>query len=439
MKRSKKMILLLGMLAVCIGGYALINQMNQTESVTEEQGTFPLAEVTLDTLASMEWTSGEGTLRFIRKDGQWVKADDAAFPAKQDELDSLAENIIGLTAARELTDVQSLDDYGLEAPAFSLTFETTAGETITYAMGDATPFEDGYYLSMTGRDAIYTVTDSLADAFEKTVTELAQMEEMPEVETVTRITVGRSALEAGALDVELHEDGLWYMAGSAEALDSEDVEDLIDAITGLDWKTLAATHAQESDLIAYQLDDSAARVTLYDGEDEVFALLLGGEDESGSRYARLPESAMVYTLEADDVNTVLDANIETLWQKYPVTAAYEDLAGATFTFASGTVSIERAQEDEAQAEETADAEEADPDEELWKLVTDLRASSRTENLAGGEAVLIIRYETVSGQEKTVEVYDYDADSYIAPITDDAAMLIDAEDVDKLIRNLKQRL
>ena len=92
MKRSLKSIILLCVLAVCVGGYLLISsQTNQaTTAATENKESVALAEHTADEVTALSWTTGDGTLRFTKSDAGWRYDGDSAFPANESTLDSLA-------------------------------------------------------------------------------------------------------------------------------------------------------------------------------------------------------------------------------------------------------------------------------------------------------------------------------------------------------------
>lgn len=185
LKRSMKTVILLGVLALFIGGYYLVSSLTQTQSVTEEEGAFALSDISLDTLAGMSWTRDETEYHFVQnEEGLWEKSDDAAFPVNQEALEALAEDLTGLEATRRLENVGELADYGLEEPVFSLTAQLSDGSSLTYAMGDETAFADGYYMSVSNEEGVlYIVEDSLDDLFSDNLTALAQLEEIPEAES----------------------------------------------------------------------------------------------------------------------------------------------------------------------------------------------------------------------------------------------------------------
>lgn len=420
MRRGKKMIVLLGLLCVLLGGYVWLGGQEQEDGVSEQEGVFPLWQEDAD-VASLSWTQDGETFTFIKGENVWQRQGDADFPVNQTALANLADTIAGLSATTELTDVSQPADYGLDEPAFSVSAADADGQTVTFDMGDATPFEDGYYVRVTGRDAVYVIEESLADAFDKSLAQLATMEEMPAVLQATRLTVGDT------LDVTYDEEmDAWRDTATGEALDGDAVKSLVSVATDLAWSELITTDATDEELAEWKLDDAqAVAVTLYSGDVAERTVLLGDKNAETDRYARLPDSRMVYTFYADDADDLLEASIDTLWQKQPVTMTAEELGEAAFTWEGG------------QAVLTAADSESTTAQSVMEQLGAIEGTARVALEEPGETVLTVQLTDGEGVAQTLSFHAYDVDSYLLPITDAHGMLVPAQDVDKLIRMLKQ--
>ena len=476
MKRSMKTVILLGVLALFIGGYYLVSSLTQTQSVTEEEGAFALSDISLDTLAGMSWTRDETEYHFVQnEEGLWEKSDDAAFPVNQEALEALAEDLTGLEATRRLENVGELADYGLEEPVFSLTAQLSDGSSLTYAMGDETAFADGFYMSVSNEEGVlYIVEDSLDDLFSDNLTALAQLEEIPEAESYDRLVVG-TALDATYVDdsVSLDPAQHWYVTGTSEALDGDALEGLADALNGLTWQELVEYNASQDALAQYGLTDAATALSLLSGEETQRSVLIGAEDDNGDFYARLPDSSMVYLVSSDSVSDLLDAGVETLFEPTLVGLPADNLSRMTFALSGSAQErvVERTVSQAEAAEETA--EEAEPTEDVetteeaetgedvetteevevftvdgveadaqtvkdaYALLTALEGTARVEDNADGECLLEVSVLGDAGQSLTVRFLSYDVDSYLASTGGDYALLVPASDVDTLIRSLRQ--
>ena len=309
-------------------------------------------------------------------------------------------------------------------------------------MGDATPFADGYYLKLsTQDDVIYTIATSLSTTFNKTQKDLVAMEEIPTISEASSITVGATfAAVKKSESTTVNPDQLWYDANTDEPLTASKVEALVSAAKGIAWDELVTAAATEDELTTYQLDDAHATViTLTGDEDASMALLIGGEDAEGNRYARLPGSSMVYTVEADDVSSLLSANSDDMWITALVPLPWSALKTATLETTKGTYTIVKAEEEtEATATDTAE-DTSEADETLWSKITALTATDRLSEATDGDTVLTITAQDEAGREITVVVREYSADSYQALVDGEKTLLISADTMDTLVRTIKSML
>lgn len=467
MKRSVKMIALLTVLAALFAGKYAVEKFTATTTVTEEAGTFALTNYAADELTGLSWSDGEAQYRFVKTDDAWSNADDASFPTDSEAVQALADDVTALEGTRTLENVESLSDYGLDEPSFTLDVEWSDGSTTRFSMGDATPFEDGYYLRLddeTGK--IYTIGSSLSRIFDVELTNLALLEEMPEVENVTRLTVGETLdLEKRERSETVDPEQLWYNRATGEAVQSDSVQNLIDAAQAISWSELLTATASEEELAEWQLDDAATVLTLYDGDEAALTLCIGATNENGDYYARLEDSKMAYTVSADSVSALMSADADALWVADLLPLAFENLDAAQLTAGDAQWSIvrtevevpaEREETSEETAEETSEETSGETDEttvevqvavngeaaelsqveDLWGQIVSLTATEKLEAQPEGEALLSVRASNVQGAEETVTFYAYDVDSYLAEYADGRRMLVSADAVDKILRTVK---
>ena len=433
MKRSIKLLILLVLLCACAGGYLLVSGMDGAEQVSEETGDFALTARTAEELTGLEWAYDGESYHLVKADGRWTMADNAGFPVKQSAADSLGQSLIALQAGRKLENVTDASLYGLDSPAFTVTASWADGTSATYAMGDATPFADGYYLSLSGQEStVYTTATGLDSLFRMTLSDLAELETIPSVDSVTRITVG-STLDAHYEETSLTiNDGQHWYDAENRALDG--VEDLVEDAQNIAWDTLIEACATEEQLLAWQLDEaSATALTLYHGDEPALTLLLGASTDDGSCYARLPGSAMVYTIEASAPQTLLNATEDALRSKTLVQTELAQVREATLTTGGVTLHIQAPAEEGAEA--AGDGGQENPNESIWSLVTDITASAFTQDNTEGETILLLQLTTTGGQSASLTVQALNADNYT--VTDGTrTLLVSTDKVDKLVRAVK---
>ena len=475
MKRGKRALILAGVLAVLVLVYVGVQKgvSSQPEAVTEESGSYPLTSHTAEELTSLQWTSGDGeeqeTLHFVKTDGQWRVEGDEAFPVKQDSVEGLAETLTALKADRKLENVEKPEDYGLLEPAFTLTAGWSDGTETVYSMGDETPFGDGYYLSLSGEDGtVYTVADALSGDFSGSLLSFAQSEELPAVENVTRLVVGDTLdVEGTAEKTEGEGSSMrWTWKATGEKLDGIEVKALIDEAKNLSWTELKAVNADDEALSGYGLtEEQAVAITLYDGEIAVWKLLTGAAADEGGRYVRLPDSAMVYTAEADalleadadslydpaltdlnaeDVSTISVKAGEQVWEF--AAASAEETEETEETVVADSAAGETAEGEETSSDETSgesgektsDEENAEPArwEQLFEKLSALQATGRVTETAGTTPVLEAQIVTENGEKEPFAFFLYDESSYLMPINETTGYLFSADKVDQLLRTLR---
>ena len=450
MKRWVKMVALLGVAAVLTGAYVIAGNITKNSEVTEEEGSFALTDRALTEVEKLSWNINEGTYSFSRSEELWVMDENSAFPVNSDLIEELAETLVTLQAKRKLENMENPSDYGLSEPGFSATITWSDGSQTSYSLGDATAFEDGYYLS-TGEEGIaYIISDSIRDSFDLTELQLALQEEIPQVENVTSITIG-SELHAEyreastVIDPEAH----WYDSLSGDALSTSSIEELIAEARDMYWDTLVAVGATEDELLDYGLDAGhITNIGTSNDEGESMEVWIGSMDENGNYYARLPDSDMVYTITAEDLEMLMGIKESELKLTQLLNVAAEQLSevslsceGKDYTFTCEVIEAETDTEDSESETSTLsvtlNGEAADETafKELWSQLSALSYGSIIEDAPTGEAILTISAENLNGVRQELSVYGYDADNYLVTDSAGCTMTVSADALDRVRRML----
>lgn len=163
--KKKQMVILAVLLAALAAVYGILTWHNQKaekeEQAREESQTARVTE--LGEIASFSFQAPEQEkLQFEKKDGKWVCTRDKKLALDQTYPDRIVNTFSSLTASRKLEDIDALEDYGLESPAYTVVLKTADGEETTVKIGDGTG--DEYYLQKEGEDqVIYTVASSAVE------------------------------------------------------------------------------------------------------------------------------------------------------------------------------------------------------------------------------------------------------------------------------------
>ena len=113
------------------------------------------------TKASIKNPSEEYTIS-LNSDNQLVVDKYADLLINTTEMSSLSSDLTSLSATRMITDnSEKAADYGLDTPQATVAVTYYDGSTATLELGDESPLSDGYYLRISGDNAIYLVSTSV--------------------------------------------------------------------------------------------------------------------------------------------------------------------------------------------------------------------------------------------------------------------------------------
>ena len=195
MKQGKTLLVLLVLLILCGGVYLALRSYNENqEDVDDTIYLTDLGEVT-----NLSFTGTDGSdLSFTKTDDTWTWNGDETFPADQDALDALAEDLGQLAAVRVFDEPDSLDAYGLDAPTLSCTAANAGGDTVTVLLGDEV--DGNTYAMVEGESRVATVAATLADELQVSLMDLAEPENIPDV---TQGTLASIRWQSGDTDLLL--------------------------------------------------------------------------------------------------------------------------------------------------------------------------------------------------------------------------------------------
>lgn len=299
MKKYKSLIILLAVLVVLVVAYVVTGQLKK-KSAEKENEEKQIAVLDMSDITSIQYTNGTDTMSFIKEYGTWYSESDKEFPLQQSSLKTMAETFGTLSANRELTDGDTLADYGLEEPQYTITLKNADGEEQNIYIGNAAG--EDYYMTVGDKEKIYTVDYSVVNAMNFDLDSMLQKETFPSIgsDNIKKVTITK--------------------AGETTEYDADN-SDQSDDITAIGGRLGAAYFVdcvdysvQADELAQYGLDE-AQRTTVTvvytdsDDKEQTFTLYVGGRDESDAyNYVQMDGSKMVNTMTKETVNNIL--NIE---------------------------------------------------------------------------------------------------------------------------------
>ena len=416
MKRKKKLIALLGVLAALCVMTVIAGQITASpsdedtgEDAGQEETAIAVASVAAEDVASLAVESGGETLALSRTDGEWMNAQDLDFPIDGDQVSALLENLADVTASRRIDEPEALSEYGLETPQKTVSVTLSDGSVQTFAFGDQNTLTSETYMLLNGDEsAVYLVSTDLADAFSCDPYDVVAMEVLPTFENVLSLRASREDGYAftlrrieDAATLTSSEEALWFLekSGLTRAVDTAKAESLYEQVTGLSWLSCVEAHADDAQKAEYGLDRAATAVSLVwygeDGEEQTFSLRIGA-DADGGTYASLEGSDMVYLISTSTADALRYVTYASLRPDAVCPIDFDTVSQIEITLgeSSMTLSVEKTLEEATAAE--AEAEDAGENEEQAES-TASDSDTESEDTASGEPALVRTY-TSEGRE-----------------------------------------
>lgn len=501
MHRSKRLLILVGVLAVVCAAAFLATRVQEQQEQVEASGETVLA-IDAGNVASLAWTSGEGEYAF-HKDETWIYDADEAFPVSAEALEELLAPFSSFNAAFVICDVTDYAQYGLEEPECTIEIGT-ADASYTIALGDMSAMDDQRYVSIGDGNVYLAVTDPM-DAFSVELSDLIDNDEIPQMDTVTALSL-TGAVEESIAYVEAggpsySDEDVYFLQSGEESLplDTDLVEDYLGGIRDLVLTDYATYNATEIELASFGLNDPALTVTVeYEQQAKAaeegvepettagaLALHIGRVEEAEESaeetaesaedisqeeaqyayYLRVGDSQIVYNLSDADGEALFAASYDDLRHRQLFWGDFDDVAQATILLDNQTYTLTAQTAETAETGEDADAaaESAEPtataaaedDAEITWIcngepvdVTGIRdklaaltAEAFTSEAPADqlEISLTLDLNDEDVPQVRIQLYRYDGASCLAVLDGEPAALVAREDVVDLMEAVRTLL
>ena len=351
-KQTKTLAALAAALVVCGGAYAALRVWNDQQAQVDDT----VYVTQLSDFTALSFTNAQGELSFTKAEDAWQYDGDASFPADQEAVEDLAEQVGSLAAIRVIDDPEDLSAYGLDEPTLQASVTAGDGTAVTLLLGD---MSDSYcYAKRTDSDTVYTVSTDLPENLESLeLLDLAAIPGFPDLgtDTISSLTwesggttltltktetetagaeSGDSSADASSSSESVEEtEPAWDVNGTAIPSDNSTFTSLMAQISSLAFDACYDYKGEADTLAECGLDTPVGLLTVTYGEGETLTLTIGALDGTGdSYYAQLSDDQAVYLLSADSVDTIISLSAQEL------TAAEEDEAETTSDASSSSAS-----------------------------------------------------------------------------------------------------
>ena len=312
MKRNKRLIILLAVLAVISAAtFALSRYEQKQEQIKLSEQV--LLEIPFTSVRSFSWTyAGEETgLGFQQDENGWSYQDDAAFPVSESALMNVIGHFSSFNVSFTIENVDNYSQYGLDEPDCTISIETE-DSSYTMKLGDYSQMDQLRYIDI-GDGNVYLAAEDPGTWLEYTLSDFLLHDDTPDLDEVVDVTfTGKENYTV----IHQEDNGLSYsdedeylIDGSNRVLDSANMQEYLSTITALELSNFVTYNATEEELAARGLAEPELTVTVRyeDGKDEIRSCTLhigSAEDPDNTDeqigYIRVGDSSIIYQLESID-------------------------------------------------------------------------------------------------------------------------------------------
>lgn len=294
MKRKRTLSILILVFAGLLALYTGIS-IYQKHSSEKKESENVIWIKKLSSLTSISYNNGEN-LSFVKENGTWYYTSNKEYPIVQSYLKELASQFQNVEAVRELKDGDSLSNYGLDQPSYTIKVKDKNGAQATYYIGNATG--ENYYFTVDDKSKIYTVSSNILSNLSSSLNDMIETDTFPSLSTgnLTKVVVNNNGKKTT------------YTSSSKNGLDS--IAGGLGVFTFGDCQNYSASG---NELSKYGLD-AASRISVeisYKDTDtnkkKNLTLYIGKNDKDKKNYyVKLKDSKMVYLSDADVVKNILN-------------------------------------------------------------------------------------------------------------------------------------
>nr|WP_317450146.1 DUF4340 domain-containing protein [uncultured Sellimonas sp.] len=177
MKQKKGLIILLAVLLVLCIVYFALRSYNQSQKEAEQAKAEAeeIQVVDIENPVEITYSSEDGSsVSLVKEDDTWHLKDDTETALVQDTIENIADTVSDVQAERQIEDPDSLESYGLDSPAYTITVTGEDGTTETIYIGDGA--DSDYYMTAGDKENVYTVSSSLPNVLEMNTENLKETE-----------------------------------------------------------------------------------------------------------------------------------------------------------------------------------------------------------------------------------------------------------------------
>lgn len=405
------MVILALVFTALLTGY-LFASTGPDQGFHEEKGSTPepLLAANAEDIRAVSWTNGENELKIQREGNEWAICGHGDLHAVKDTANEIAAYLGSMMPLRNVGKEGSLDSYGLEKPAQSVTVELSDGRTASFYLGNNIASRGCYVCDDSGE--VYIMPFDFAGICAVSLSDLAVKETVPVMIDKNKLTIRTADGELFAEKIGAPEEYtytshyIWFVNdnGSMLPLDTIRIENLVSAVRAIRFTSIEASGADSDVIAAYGLDEPDIIFSL-SGDTDSFSLLFRAAPDGGY-YCMFKGSQMIYGTDRSVPHAIIQASdYSGLRPEDVYTLDWNSVSSFDIMLDGKTYHIEKTANDHSSAGYTEDGKQLSSDamEELRTYMEKIETAGQYDGTQeAGEALISFMFYRDSPHFKTIE-------------------------------------
>lgn len=467
MKRSKRLSVLVSVLVVvCAATFALTKYEKKQEEIQNSEAV--ILEISADSVESISWEFSDEGLSFHKEEDRWLYDEDEAFPVSDEKIADILSHFEEFGVSFIIENVEDYSQYGLDDPEYTI-YLTTADTSYELKLGDFSKMDEQRYVDI-GDGNVYLVSEDPTEFMQTELSSMILHDETPDFENIVDIAYAGSEAYTIIYEEEsaksYSDEDIYFteVDGEMVPLDTDTVSTYLNTIESLSLVNYVSYNVTEEELRSYGLDEPELSVTVNytytDEEDneisDSYVVHIGQNQEElkeakeaeeneedipeVTKYVRIGDSQIVYTLDDSFYETLKAASYDDLRHKEVFWADSDDMTEIEITL-EGEEHVLTSEKDEDNEEKRVwyyGEEEIDLADFRTALKTIMADSFTSETADQKEEIsLKIHLDNENFPIVQIQLYRYDGKSCLVVVDDESVSLVERSSVMELVEAVQE--
>ncbi|OPJ58993.1 DUF4340 domain-containing protein [Clostridium oryzae] len=330
MKKSWRLLSLLLVLCVLLGGYIFVKNTHNKKDAKKSTSTTNtnsdksknVYSVVSTKVKQINIKSKEADITIIKSGKKW-KVNKLGDHADESSIEAAVSTLTNITADRVIEkNAKDLSEYGLDKPTSVVTVLLNNGQKQAVELGSEVPGNSMYYLKLADKNTVYAVAISYGQIFKYTLNDLRN-KKLASIDTSKvnymdlKFRNGKEAefkTNTDSSDASYTPYKLYKYYKTPVGIDGDKFTSAIKNLSEVDFEDVVEENAK--DLKKYGLDKPVLSLNIKDKSKGKINLLIGNNKDSNTVYIKEPNSNTVYTMDNSSVKSLIKLNVFSMTFKF---------------------------------------------------------------------------------------------------------------------------